>query len=188
MAKVEERINLLAQQVTTMTADVTALQSELAVSGAQVAELMVRLVTNDPRIKRIVEATDETATLGLESASFGGEEHTCNDKQSHEIQVQGGERLQEKTRESFTAFKMEVQNWVGALRVHMLRVMELAETKEREADVRSAGMSKEKDRRLYQLLVACTRGEAKNYVCNTERSGFKARKQIVFRGLSHMRS
>ena len=112
----------------------------------------------------------------------------CNDKQSHEIQLQGGERLQEKTRESFTAFKMELQNWVGALRDHMLRVMELAGTKEPEADVRSAAMSKEKDRRLYQLLVACTRGEAKNYVCNTERSGFKAWKQIVFRGLCHVRA
>ena len=38
---------------------------------------------------------------------------------------------------------------------------------------------KEMDRRLYQLLVACTKGEAKNYVCNTERSGFKAWKQMV---------
>ena len=49
----EERVSLLAQQVTNMMADVTTLQSELAESGAQFAELMVRLVTNDPRIKRI---------------------------------------------------------------------------------------------------------------------------------------
>ena len=50
----------------------------------------------------------------------------------------------------------------------MLKVMELAETKEgciTEADVRNARMSqdtvsdlKEMDRRLYQLLVACTKG------------------------------
>ena len=94
----------------------------------------------------------------------------------------------EKTNESFTAFKMELQNWVGALHDHMLKVMELAETKEgriTEADVRNTGMSqdtindlKEMDRRLYQLLVACTKGEAENYVRNTERSGFKAWKQM----------
>ena len=95
----------------------------------------------------------------------------------------------EKTNESFTAFKMELQNWVGAWHDHMLKVMELAETKEgriTEADVRNTGMSqdtindfKEMDRRLYQLLVACTKGEAKNYGRNTERSGFKAWKQMV---------
>ena len=66
----------------------------------------------------------------------------------------------------------------------MLKVMELAEIKEgriTEADVRNAGMSqdtisdlKEMDRRLYHLLVACAKEEAKNYVCNTERSGFKS--------------
>ena len=135
MAEVEQRINLLAQQVTTMTADVTTLQSELAVSGAQFAELMMRLVTNDPRIKRIVEATDGTATLVSRVQALETRSTFCNDKLSHEIQVQGGERLQEKTRDSFAAFKMELQNWVGALRDHMLRVMELAGTKEREADV-----------------------------------------------------
>ena len=32
----------------------------------------------------------------------------------------------------------------------------------------------ETDRRLYQLLVACTKEEAKNYLCNTEMSGSKA--------------
>ena len=77
----------------------------------------------------------------------------------------------EKTKESFTAFKMELQKWVGALHDHMLKVIELAETKEgriTEADVRNTGMSqdtindlKEMDRRLYQLLVACTKGRSK---------------------------
>ena len=38
---------------------------------------------------------------------------------------------------------------------------------------------KETDRRLYQLLVACTTGEAKNHVCNTDRSGLKAWKQMA---------
>ena len=63
----EERIKLLAQQVATMTADVTTIQSELAGSGAQLA---------DHRIKRIIEASDDTATLvskvqALEAKSTG---------------------------------------------------------------------------------------------------------------------
>ena len=63
MVTVEEHISLLVQQITTKMADVTTLQSDVAGSGAQIAELMVRLVTNDPRIKRIVAASDETANI-----------------------------------------------------------------------------------------------------------------------------
>ena len=63
MVTVEEHISLLVQQITTKMADVTTLQSDVAGSGAQIAELMVRLVTNDSRIKRIVAASDETANI-----------------------------------------------------------------------------------------------------------------------------
>ena len=49
-----------------------------------------------------------------------------------------------------------------------------------ELDIRNAGMSqetvddfKEMDMRLYQVLISCTTGEAKNDVCNPERFGFK---------------
>ena len=38
---------------------------------------------------------------------------------------------------------------------------------------------KEMDRILSWGLIACTTGEAKNYVCNFETSGFKAWKQMV---------
>ena len=58
----------------------------------------------------------------------------------------------------------------------MMKFMEVAEAKEGrllELDVRNAGMSQETvgdvndmERRLYQVLIACTKGEAKNYVCN----------------------
>ena len=189
----EERVSLLAQQVTNMMADVTTLQSELAGSGAQFAELMVRLVTNDPRIKRIVDASEETATIvsrvqalearSADTATISHMRFRSKEARDFKPNVWTGETT---TNESFTTFKMELQNWVGALQDHMLKVMELAETKEgriTEADVRNTGMSedtiKEMDRRLYQLLVACTKGEARNYVCNTERSGFKACKQMV---------
>ena len=53
-------------------------------------------------------------------------------------------------------------------------------------DVRSAGRSqetvddfKEMDRRPSQMLVPCTKGEAKNCVGNPERFGFTAWKQMV---------
>ena len=58
----------------------------------------------------------------------------------------------------------------------MMKVMEVAEAKEGrllELDVRDAGMSqvtvgdvKDMEWTLYQELIACTKGEAKNYVCN----------------------
>ena len=91
--------------------------------------------------------------------------------------------------ESFTAFKMELRNWVGSLHDNMMKVMDVAEAKEgrlRELHIKNAGMPHETvddfrdmDRRLYQVLISCTKGEAKNYVCNPERSGFKAWKQML---------
>ena len=71
----------------------------------------------------------------------------------------------------------------------MMMVMEVTEAKEgrlMKLDVRNAGMSqetvddfKEVDRRPFQMLVPCTKGEAKNCVGNPERSGFTAWKQMV---------
>ena len=64
----------------------------------------------------------------------------------------------EKGSESFTALKMELQNWVGSLHDNMMKVMGVAEAKEgrlMELDIKNAGMSqetvddfKEMDRRL----------------------------------------
>ena len=100
------------------------------------------------------------------------------------FQVQGGERHHpnewsgEDTNEPFTAFRMELQSWVGAWHDHMLNAVELAEPKEvriTEADDRNVGMSQDTigdlkrwTSMLCQFLVACTKGKAKNYVCNTE--------------------
>ena len=95
----------------------------------------------------------------------------------------------ERNGETFTAFRMDLQSWAGAVHDSMLKVLELADAKEgrmAEADVRSGGLNqesvddfKELYRRLCQLLVECTKGEAKSYVSNPERSGFKAWKQVV---------
>ena len=135
MATVEERISLLVQQVTTMMVDVTTLQSELAGSGAQFAELMVRLVTNDPRIKTIVDASEDTATIisrvqALEARSADTATMSPMRLRSKEASdLKPNVWTGEKTNESFTAFKMELQNWVGAFHDHVLKVVELVETK-----------------------------------------------------------
>ena len=148
----EERISLLAQQVATMMADVTTLQSELAGSGAQFAELTVRLVTNDPRIRRIFDASEETATIvsrvqalearSADTATTSPMRFWSKEASDFKPNVWTGEKMNE----SFAAFKMELQNWVGALHDKMLKVMELGETKKgriTEADVRNAGTSQD---------------------------------------------
>ena len=56
-------LSLLAQQVTTLMADETTHQPVFAGSGALLAELMVSLVTNDGRIKRIVDASEESGSI-----------------------------------------------------------------------------------------------------------------------------
>ena len=76
----------------------------------------------------------------------------------------------EKGSEPFTAFKMELQNWVGSLHDNMMTVMDVAETKEgrlMELDIRNARMSqetveafKEMDRRLYQMLNLMHQGRS----------------------------
>ena len=132
-----------------MMADVTTLQSELAGSGAQFAELMVRLGDETiqgsrgslTRRKRQALSSRGYKALEARSADTATISHMrFRSKEASDFKpnVWTGE----KTNESFTAFKMELQNWVGALHDHMLKVMELAETKEgriTEADVRNTG-------------------------------------------------
>ena len=95
----------------------------------------------------------------------------------------------DKNGETFTAFRMELQSWVSAVHDSMLKVSEIAEAEQGPIDagnVRNGGLNletvddfKEMDRRLYQLLIVCRKGAAKNYVCVPERSGFKAWKQVA---------
>ena len=93
----------------------------------------------------------------------------------------------EKNGETFTAFRMELQGWVSAVHDSMLKVLEIAEAEQGRiaaVSVRNGGLNQEtvddfKDRPLYQLLVVCRKGAAKNYVRVPERSGFKAWKQVA---------
>ena len=95
----------------------------------------------------------------------------------------------EKNGETLTAFRMELQSWVSAVHDSMLKVLEIAEAEQGRiaaVNVRNGGLNqeavddfKEMDRPLYQLLVVCRKGAAKNYVCVPQRSGFKAWKQMA---------
>ena len=77
----------------------------------------------------------------------------------------------------------------GALQNNMPKVGEKAESREcrlPELVVTSARMSQETvrdftdiNRRLWQVLIACTKQEATYHVCDPERSRFKAWKRIV---------
>ena len=126
--------------------------------------------------------------------------HQRDDERRPEVPGQGSNKTTsrtlwsgEKNSESFTAFKMELQIWVGSLHQDIMKVMEVTEAKGNlmELDVQNAGMSpgtadhfKEMDKRLYHVLMTCTKREANNKVCKPERSGFKAWNQMV----SHIRS
>ena len=70
----------------------------------------------------------------------------------------------EKNSDSFTAFKMELQNVAGALHDDMLKVVETADS----GEGRLTQLEVKNDRRLWQVRIACTKGEANNYVCNPE--------------------
>ena len=67
----------------------------------------------------------------------------------------------------------------------MLKIVGIALSREgslTELEIKNAWNSQETvDRRLGHVLIACTKGEANNYVCNLERSGVQVRKQMVSR-------
>ena len=95
----------------------------------------------------------------------------------------------DKNGETFTAFRMELLKWAGAVHDSMLQVLETADAEEgriAEANVRNRGFNqetvddfKEMDRQLYQLLLVRRKLTAKNYVCVPGRSGFEAWKQMA---------
>ena len=155
----------------------------------------MQLFTSEPRVRRVMEAGDVATTVMsrlqvLETRSTGAmtsaaQRFRGKEATDHKPQAWSGENGSE----SFTAFKMELQNWVGTLHDNMVKVMDVAQAKEgrlMELDSKKTGISqetvddfKDMDRRLFQVLISCTKGEAKNCVCNPERSGFMAWKQMV---------
>ena len=84
----------------------------------------------------------------------------------------------EKDSESFTAFNMELQNWVGAHHDHLLKVVEIAESREGQIDraggeergAASRGSGRVQRYGVGKCSVPAHHGEANNNVCNPESS------------------
>ena len=195
MGTTEEQITFLAQQLSAMQTDVAQLQIALQESATTCADLMLQLVTTEPRVRMVTEAGDDATAVksrlqALETRCTGAMKSVAQRFRGKEATAYKRRMWSgEKGSESYIAFKMELLVWVGSLHDNTIEVMDVAEAKEgrlMELNVRNAGMSqetvddfKEMDRRLYQMHISCTKRKAKNYVCNPDRSGFKAWKQKV---------
>ena len=190
MVTAEEQVTYLAQQLIAMQTDVAELQNAVEGSATRYADLMVQLFTSEPLVRRVMEAGDQATAVmsrlqALETRSTGAmtsaaQRFRGKEATDYKPQAWSGENGSE----TFTAFKMELQNWVGSLHDNMVKVMDVAHAEEgrlMELDTKKTGISqetvddfKDMDRRLYQVLISCTKGEAKNCVCKPESSGFMA--------------
>ena len=113
----------------------------------------------------MIEAGDEVTAVtsrfqALETRSAGAMTSVAQSLRGKEAtEYKPHIRSGEKGSERFTAFKMELRNWAGSLHDNMMRVMDVADTKEgrlMELETRKAGMSQETaddfnemDKRLY---------------------------------------
>ena len=152
MVTTEEQIIYFAQQLNAMQTNVAELQKALQGSATRYADLMVQLFTSEQRVRRVIEAGDEATAVmsrlqALETRSTGAMTsvaQTIKGKEGTEYKPQTWSG--EKGSESLTAFKMELQNWVGSLHDNMMKVMDFAQAKEgrlMQLDIRSAGKSQE---------------------------------------------
>ena len=141
----------LAQQLNAMQTNVAELQKALQGSATRYADLMVQLFTSEPRVRRVIETGDEATAVmsrlqALETRSTGAMSVAQRLKGKEGTEYKHMTWSGEKGNESFTAFRMELQNWVGSLHDNMMKVMDFAEAKEgrlMQLDIRSAGMSQE---------------------------------------------
>ena len=142
----------LTQQLNAVQTHVAELQNGLQGSATRFADLTVQLFTSEPRVRRVIEAGDEATAVtsrlqDLETRSTGAmtsvaQRFRGKEATDYKPQTWSGE----KRSESFTLFKMELQSWVGSLHDNVMKVMDVAETKEgklMELDTRNAGMSQE---------------------------------------------
>ena len=138
MGTTEEQISYLTQQLHTMRTDVAELQNALRGSATGYADLVVRLVTTEPRERRVTEAGDEATAVmsrlqALETRSTGAMTSVAQDVQEH-----GSDRIQ--------AARVE---WREELRlVHSILggIAELGRARDgrlMELDVSNAGTSQE---------------------------------------------
>ena len=109
-----------------MHTDVAELQNGLEGPATRYAELMVQLVTSAPRVKRVVEAGEEAPAVMSRQQAMGArgasgttntaQRFRCKEATDHKSHVWSGE----KNSESFTAFKVKLQKWVGSQHDHMM--------------------------------------------------------------------
>ena len=187
MGTTGEQITNLAQQLDAMQTDVAELQNAPQGSATKKCRSYGAAVHQRTQSKDGNGSLRRGDSSHVKIANSGDDKHHCDDERCTEVQRQSSDTIQAtcvEGSESFKAFRMELQNWVGSMHHNMMKVMDVAEASEgrlMELDVRNAGMSqqtvddfKETDRKLYQVLISFTKGEANYYVCNPERSGFKA--------------
>ena len=185
MVTSEEHISYLAQQLNSMQTDVAELQNALQGSATRCADLMVQLFTSESKEDDRSWRRGDSSHVKVESS--GDEKHRCDDECCTGVQRLRSDRLQATDMEWREGQRIvHIQDGIAELGWKVMDVTEAKEGRRMELDTRNAGMSqetvddfKELDRRLYQVLISCTGGEAKNHVCNPERSGFKAWKQMV---------
>ena len=81
----------------------------------------------------MIEAGDEATAVIVKVASSGDKKHRCDDECCTEVQRQRSDRIQagKRSSESFTAFKMELQNWIVSLFDNIMKVMDVAASKEK---------------------------------------------------------
>ena len=170
MVTTEELITYLAQQLNAMQADVAELQNALQASAQRYAGLTVQLFTNEPRLRRVIEAGDEATVVMSRLQAL--------ETRSTRAMTSAAQRLVKKRQ--ITSHRHGVarraanramhSRWNYRIHDDMMKVMDVEEAKEgrlTELDIKNAGMSqktvddfKERDKRLYHVLISCTkRGE-----------------------------
>ena len=180
MGTTEEQIIYLAQQMNAMQTDVAEPQNAPHGSATRYAKLVVQLVISEPKVRGVVEADDE-ATAGMSRLQALVTRSICamtsvaqrfrgKGVTEYKPHVWSGER----SSESFTAFKMELQNWDGYLNDDMMKAMEVAEADEGrllELDVRNVTRNSGRRQRLGEETIpgahCMHQGRSeKNDVCN----------------------
>ena len=120
MVTAEEQVTYLVQQLIAIQTDVAELQNAVEGSATRYADLMVQLFTSEPRVRRVIEGGDQaTAVMSrlqvLETRSTGAMTSAAQrfrGEEATDVQATGVE-WRERQRNVHSAFKMELQNWVG---------------------------------------------------------------------------
>ena len=129
MATTEEQITCLAQQIHAMHTDVAGVQNALHKIRKSYGP-----ASHQTAVMSRLQAPETRGTSAMTSVA---QRFTRGEATENKPRVRSGE----KNSESYTAFKMELHNWVGSLHDIVMKVMDTKEGRLMEQDVRKAGMS-----------------------------------------------